>query len=226
MQINGETVRYEAEYGLIKANRAVGEESQSFYSNLWGVGGMGSNVPLNNVANDLSNVYYVTFPIFVDSAGTYKITLAYNGNGNTMTAKYRLNNGAATTYTMFNSGMSWNDMNYVRLNVHLEAGMNTVTFAGSSTGSWDDWVNFDYVDVAPTNEPLQVAQTAAVALRCAGMPGAAQLILEEAEQVVLYSLSGKRVATYLLEAGEHQLPLAPGRYLLTTRSDVCKVVVR
>ncbi|MBO4370993.1 MAG: cellulase family glycosylhydrolase [Paludibacteraceae bacterium] len=225
LQVNGNTVRYEAEYGIIKANRAVGEETQSFYSNLWGVGGMGSNVALANVANDLSNVYYVTFPIFVETAGTYKITLAYNGNGNTMTAKYRLNNGNATTYTMYNSGMSWNDMNYVRLNVHLNAGMNTVTFAGSSTGSWDDWVNFDYVDVAPTNEPVQVAQTAAVALQCVGMAGGVKLSLDAAERVVVYSLSGKQVSSYLLDAGEHRLPLVSGRYLLTTRSDVCKVVV-
>ena len=225
LQINGTTTRYEAEYGIIKANRAVGEEQQSFYSNLWGVGGMGSNVALNNVANDLSNVYYVVFPLFVETAGTYQVVLAYNGNGNTMTAKYRLNNGNATTYTMNNQGRSWNQMNEVVLNLNLQAGMNSITFAGSSTGSWDDWVNFDYVEVRPVSNGSVVVESEPSMDRCSSSKEGARLRLSHPERVFVYTLSGKMVGQYHFDAGDQVLYLSSGSYVVATQSSHCKVLV-
>ena len=38
------------------------------------------------------------------------------------------------------------------MTVDLQAGMNTVLISGSTTGSWDDWINFDYIDVKKITE--------------------------------------------------------------------------
>ncbi len=150
--VSGDTSRYEAEYGAITANRDVSVESQSFYSNGLGAGGLGSGTAFDAIASDLSNIFYVEFPVYAETAGDYTVKLAFNGNGADMYGVYRVNDGAVTRYDLLNSGASWDTMAYSEITVALNAGMNTVLLSGSATGSWDDWVNFDYIDVTPVSE--------------------------------------------------------------------------
>ena len=150
--VSGDTSRYEAEYAVIKANRDVPVESQSFYSGGLGVGGLGSNVVFDSIAADLSNIYYVQFPVYAETAGDYTIRLAFNGNGTDMYGVYQINNGTAVRYDLLNAGKSWDNMSYSDITVTLNAGMNTVLLSGTATGTWDDWVNFDYIDVKKAAE--------------------------------------------------------------------------
>lgn len=227
LSTNGETTRYEAEYGVIKPNRAVGEEQQSFYSNGWGVGGLGSDVALANVSNDLSNVYYVQFPVFAYEQGSHTIKLAYNGNGATMTAKYRLNNGDATTYTMNNGGKSWNDMNSVTLEVSLNAGMNSITIAGSSTGSWDDWVNFDYIDVRKgTLTAVKETEASDNEVRIFPVNNGIAVYATTGTDVVVYTLMGHVADVFTAEEGTTVRNLEKGFYIVRAGANAAKIFVK
>ncbi len=149
VEIKDNTSRYEAEYGVIKANREVSVEAQSFYSNGLGAGGLGSNVAFDSIAADLSNIYYIEFPVYAEKTGEYTIKLAFNGNGADMYGVYRVNDGSALRYELPNAGGSWDTMCSTEITVTLDAGMNTVLLSGTATGTWDDWINFDYIDVTP-----------------------------------------------------------------------------
>ena len=137
---------YESE--TFRSNGTV--EAQSFYSNGVGYGNMNSNCEYENLAADFSNAKYVDYTVYVDEAGTYDITWAYNGESyDNMPAAYKVNGGDKQPLTLNNAASgAWNVMNSVTFTADLNVGLNDILVSGTLS-SYNNWANADYILVAP-----------------------------------------------------------------------------
>ncbi len=137
---------YESE--IFKSNGTV--ESQSFYSNGAGYGSMNSNCAYDNLAEDFSNAKYVDYTVYVDEAGTYDISWAFNGESyDDMPAACKVNGGDKKAIYLDNAASgAWNVMNTVTFTADLNAGINTILVSGTLE-SYSNWANADYILVAP-----------------------------------------------------------------------------
>lgn len=125
-------------------------EAQSFYSNGLGYGNMNSNCEYENLADDFSNAKYVDYTVYVNEAGTYDITLAYNGESyDNMPAAYKVNGGDKKALTLNNAvSGAWNVMNSITFAADLNAGINDVLISGTLS-AYSNWANHDYILVTP-----------------------------------------------------------------------------
>ncbi len=137
---------YESE--TFKSNGVT--ESQSFYSNGAGYGGMNSNCAYENLAEDFSNAKYVDYTVYVEEAGTYDISWAFNGESfDSMPAAYKVNGGEKKPLTLNNAASgSWDVMNTVTFTVDLNAGINDILVTGTLE-NYSNWANADYILVTP-----------------------------------------------------------------------------
>lgn len=126
------------------------KEAQDFYSNGLGYGNMNSNCEYDNLTADFSNAKYVDYTVYVDNAGTYDITLAYNGESyDNMPAAYKVNGGDKRPLTLNNAASgAWNVMNSVTFTADLNAGINDVLITGTLS-TYSNWANHDYILVTP-----------------------------------------------------------------------------
>ncbi len=155
-----QTERYEAEFFDFKSNKAAdkaievqnGDVLKYSGPNAEGVGGLGTPAEYEVGENILdTGLSYVNFSVYAKEAGNYTVKLACNGNGADMVAVYQVNDGQSQNYDIKNSGASWDTLCYSELTVTLEKGLNQLIITGPYD-SWDNWINFDYIDVTPVVE--------------------------------------------------------------------------
>ena len=117
-------------------------EEQSFYSGEKAAGNMNTDVTPENVADDWSNINYLTFTVNAADKGTYPIVMHYNGDDDKEILVKVGDNEAQLVSVPRLSGGAWDKMHDVVAYVDLEKGENTVKISGA-LGS--GWMNIDYI---------------------------------------------------------------------------------
>ncbi|WP_026506575.1 cellulase family glycosylhydrolase [Butyrivibrio sp. MC2013] len=121
-------------------------EEQSFYSGGKAAGNMNTDVTAENVADDWSNINYLTFTVKAADKGTYPIVMHYNGDDDKeILVKVGEEEAQLVSVPRMANGQ-WDAMHDVVAYVNLEKGNNTVKISGA-LGS--GWMNIDYI--ATTN---------------------------------------------------------------------------
>jgi len=128
-------------------------EEQDFYSGGKAAGNMNTDVTPENVAEDWSNVNYLTFTIKAADKGTYPIVMHYNGDDDKEILVKVGDNEAKTLSVPRQADGTWNRMHDVLYFADLEKGENTVKISGA-LGS--GWMNIDYI--ATTNHFVTVKE--------------------------------------------------------------------
>lgn len=142
--------RYEAEDFSFKSTKsdAAALEAQSFYSDGYCIGGVGGLVSLEEGADIIgSDASWINFTVYAEKAGQYNFTLAINGNGADIKSAYQINGNPSAYFTLKNAGHSWDQIGYGTFTADLQAGYNEVVVSGGLSETWDDWANYDYLDV-------------------------------------------------------------------------------
>ncbi|WP_026521329.1 cellulase family glycosylhydrolase [Butyrivibrio sp. VCB2001] len=117
-------------------------EDQSFYSGGKAAGNMNTDVTADNVADDWSNINYLTFTVKAADKGKYPIVMHYNGDDDKEILVKVGDNEAQLVQVPRLSGGTWDKMHDVVAYVDLEKGENTLKISGA-LGS--GWMNIDYI---------------------------------------------------------------------------------
>lgn len=119
------------------------ENSVSKHSNNSYVEGMDMNLNGAAIAEDGSNVKYVSVPVTVPKEGTYKIEVNY-GTDQTPVVYVRANKDGWKSLTLSSTG-DWNKIGQnEEYTVYLSAGSNTIDITGGTNGSY---VCLDRIDL-------------------------------------------------------------------------------
>jgi aryl-phospho-beta-D-glucosidase BglC (GH1 family) len=117
-------------------------EEQNFYSGGMAAGNMNTDVTADNVADDWSNINYLTFTIKAADKGTYPIVMHYNGDDDKEILVKAGDHEAQLVQVPRLSNGTWDKMHDVVAYVELDKGENTVKISGA-LGS--GWMNIDYI---------------------------------------------------------------------------------
>lgn len=151
------TVRYEAE----EAERS--EQVNVEYNDGFSGGGFARDLnqidqitDASQIAADWSNVTYLRFTVDAPHAGDYTLTLAHFTTATGISVYLRVNDQKNEDYLhlTLDGGGVWNNVVRTSYTVTLNEGKNTIWVSGSVLGnSTDDWINYDYIDLAPVDDP-------------------------------------------------------------------------
>ncbi len=120
------------------------------YSGGNAAGGMNSDVMLEDVAEDWSNIKYVEFTVEAAEAGAYQMVLRYNGNDN-KTILVKVNDGEQEVLSVpQQAGGEWNTMLNQLVTVDLKKGENKICISGTINN--EGWMNLDCIDIV--NHPV------------------------------------------------------------------------
>ncbi len=137
-----EDLHFEAEDGTLTANGSNAqlktETGDCAYS------GKAYAADMNTETTDYNNAAYVTIPVSVPTAGIYKATITYGSAAekNPVIA-VRANKYPWSAYTV-ETGLYWDTMKTIAVEVYLRAGANTISITGAINGAW---ANIDCIDL-------------------------------------------------------------------------------
>ncbi len=134
-------------------------EEQDFYSGGKAAGKMNRDETPDQVADDWSNINYLTFKIKAADKGTYPIVMHYNGDDDKQILVKAGDSDAQLVSVPRVADGTWNLMHDVVTYVKLDKGENTVKISGALGGGW---MNIDYI--ATTNHYVTVSEHGAVKL--------------------------------------------------------------
>lgn len=163
--------RYEAEdpiYATVvnsnanKEDAPAGFERQTFFSGKLAAGGLGSEIAINEVNADWSNIRYVQYRLNVEEAGEYQLRIAYNGDDDkTILVKV---NGVQQTVELPRQGTgAWDAMWTKTVSVTLQEGYNEICVSGV-VGS-GAWANIDYIELDIPDDEVVRTETGPSAVR-------------------------------------------------------------
>jgi aryl-phospho-beta-D-glucosidase BglC (GH1 family) len=148
-----DTVRYEAEKAQIvlsafhRPGLPDGTESQGFFSGQLAAAGLNSTVTADRVKADWSNLPHVKFQVNAPKAGSYRLTLAYNGDDDkTILVRVGAGKDQAVSLPQL-SGGTWNVVHTKDLTVTLVQGTNEIRVSGTLANQ--GWENIDYIELTP-----------------------------------------------------------------------------
>ncbi len=140
----GEDLHYEAEIGTITGGGNVKTET---FTSVDQASPYSQNSYVADL-NDTNGTKYVTIPVNVAKAGTYRVAVSYGGSDGEPVIKVKANAGVWKAYNT-SKGASWDDVLTFDASVYMYEGNNTISITGDTTGNW---ANIDCIDLTYLGE--------------------------------------------------------------------------
>ncbi len=94
---------------------------------------------------------YITFNVQAAAAGPYTLAFGYSAGNGAASRQLKLNGSVLAANQGFPGTANWSTWTTLNVQTNLNAGANTVTLTFDSPSGSNNYINIDYLDVAPAS---------------------------------------------------------------------------